>query len=72
MGPHDHKPWEVMELESLTFHWGDAYRIGNPLPGRWIAQRRDDGEPMTAGSAEELHNLILADYKERPVPRECT
>lgn len=68
MGP----VWDEVALESLLFHWGDAYRISNPLPGRWIAQRRDNGETLRGETAEQLHNLILADYEKRRVPREAT
>ena len=70
MGPHDAKPWDVMELESLTFHWGDAYSISHPVPGRWIAQRRDNRETVTAETAEQLHKAIEADYAKKRVPRD--
>ena len=70
MGPHNAKPWDEVALETLVFHWGDAYRITNPLPGRWVAQRRDTRETLRTDSAEEMHNAILADYGKCPVPRD--
>jgi hypothetical protein len=63
-------PWDEVALESLVFHWGDAYSVTNPAPGRWVAQRRDNRETLTADSAEDLHNLILADYDAQPVARD--
>lgn len=70
MGPHAPRPpWEVAQLESLTYHWGDAYSISHPSPGRWVAQRRDTRETLTADSAEDLYKAIEADYGRHPVPR---
>lgn len=34
---------------------------------QWLAQRRDDGQTLTAGGPEELRTLIIEDYTARPV-----
>jgi hypothetical protein len=62
---------EAEALESLRWHWGDAYAVSCPAPGTWLAQRRDTRETLGAASAEELRDAILADYIPRPVPREA-
>jgi hypothetical protein len=56
--------------DSLDWNWGSAYRITNPEPGVWLAQRRDDRTTLRAESAEELSDMIQADYAKRPVPRD--
>jgi hypothetical protein len=63
-------PWDEVALESLSWHWGEAYAVSRPEPGVWLAQRRDSRETLRAGSAEELRDAILADYIARPVSRE--
>lgn len=57
-------------LDDLTWHWGSAYAISQPARDRWLAQRRDDRSTLVAASADELRDLILADYKRCPVPRD--
>ena len=58
-------------LTELRFHWGDAYRI--EAEPEWRAVRRDGkGEPIVAGSAAELAELISADYRRERVPRDCS
>ena len=48
-------------LAALDWHWGDAYEITEAL-GVWRAARHD--------GAEELRDLIIADYAKQPVPRD--
>jgi hypothetical protein len=60
------------ELDQLVHHWGEAYAITHPARERWLAQRRDGKDWLTAASAEELHRAIQADYREHPVPRQPT
>jgi hypothetical protein len=57
------------QLDELQWHWGSAYIIASPEPGRWIAQRRDDGQALVADTPDRLRGLIAADYAARPVPR---
>jgi hypothetical protein len=58
-------------LEALRWHWGDAYLIHYiETAGKWVAQRRDSHATISAESAGELRDLILADYNDRPVPRQ--
>jgi hypothetical protein len=57
------------DLAELRHHWGDAYVISRPEPDLWLAQRADTRETIRAANAEALHDLILADYTARPVPR---
>ena len=62
--------WDA-DLEDLRWHYGDAYLIHYfPGPGRWIAQRRDSHQTISADSAEALLDLIRADYAARPVSRQ--
>lgn len=63
-------PWDEVALESLAWHWGDAYAVSCLEPGVWLAQRRDTRETLRAASPEELRDVILADYTARPVSRE--
>ena len=62
--------WWEDSLGELRFHWGGAYRVSY-LPGHdlWLAQRSDDGATLTADSAGELRQMIVADYTANPVPR---
>lgn len=57
-------------LDSLRWHWGDAYLISFFEPDQWMAQRRDNRATLRAGTALGLRDLILADYTARPVPRQ--
>jgi hypothetical protein len=62
---------EPVDLAYLVFHRSGpdgAYTI-NMRHRRYEAIRRDDGTVLTADSAEELLDLIRADYAERPVSR---
>ena len=54
------------ELADLRHHWGSAYRL-SCRRGQWRAVRKDTRETLTAGSAEELREVIRADYRARPV-----
>jgi hypothetical protein len=49
--------------------WGSAYQVSYAA-GKLRAYRRDGGAGLPAGSAEDLHDLIVADYEARKVPRE--
>lgn len=58
------------ELESLRWHWGDAYDIGLDDERGWHAKRRDGlGAVLTGADPDELYKLITEDYSARPVPR---
>lgn len=63
-------PCDEVALESLIWHWGDAYAISRPEPDVWLAQRHDNRETLRSDSAEGLRDAILADYLACPVPRE--
>ena len=56
-------------LESLVWDWGSAYSISCPAPDRWVAQRRDNRQTITAGGPEELREAIREDYRRSPVER---
>ena len=56
------------ELEDLRWHWDEAYQI-SWQDGRFRAGRLDGRGSLQAGTAQELRDLIRADYAERPVPR---
>jgi hypothetical protein len=58
-------PWT---LESLAFHWGDAY-LFSYIRDRWVALRRDNHSFITADTLAELEAAIESDYTEQPVPR---
>lgn len=76
MGPHGNDEREAFlrklaldALEGLELNWGEAYRLAFG-EGRWTAERRDGlGGALEAGSADELHALIVADYNVKPVKR---
>lgn len=55
-------------LESLRWHWGDAYQVEHPAPDTWIAIRRDNQFVLRSPDPEGLRALIIADYTARPVP----
>jgi hypothetical protein len=56
-------------LESLAFDWGDAYLISS-VRDRWAALRRDAHYFLVADTLPRLETLIIADYRDNPVPRE--
>jgi hypothetical protein len=57
-------------LDTLRWHWGDAYAI-SVRDGEWTARRRDStgGAPLSAPDPDGLSKLITDDYTLRPVPR---
>ena len=59
---------EPVDLNYLGFHWGGPYRIGYRA-GKYRAVRADDGTELAADTADELLDLIRADYVRKPVPR---
>lgn len=60
-------PWQD-DLETLRWHWGDAYEIlwAN---GQFHAKRRDNGKMLHAETAEDMYKVIAQDYQAKPVPR---
>lgn len=54
-------------IDYLRWHWGEAYRIHFYEPDRWMAQRRDTWESLTAGSPLDLRDAIVTDYRTKPV-----
>jgi hypothetical protein len=60
---------EPVDLNFLRWHWSSAYEISYRA-GKWRAARRDDGTVLAADSADELLELIRADYRGRRVPRQ--
>jgi hypothetical protein len=56
-------------IDYLRWHWGEAYRIHFFEPDRWMAQRRDTWESLTAESPLNLRDAIVADYRNKPVGR---
>jgi hypothetical protein len=59
------------DLDELRWHYGEAYLIHYLSgPGRWVAQRRDSHATMSAGSPDQLLDLIRTDYAAHPVPRD--
>jgi hypothetical protein len=60
---------ESAELAELRHHYGEAYEIGSDP---WRAKRRDGkGGWLTAETVEALYELIRADYRACPVPRDA-
>lgn len=56
-------------LESVRWHWGEAYEI-DLVEGVWRARRLDGlGEWTTAPNADKLSDEILLDYLQQPVLR---
>jgi hypothetical protein len=55
-------------LADLRWHWGEAYEITEAC-GVWRAVRLDNQRAVVATEAEELRDLITADYARQPVPR---
>ena len=56
------------DVSWLEHHWGSAYKISYRQK-QFSAERRDDGQVLTASASLELLDKIAADYAERPVPR---
>lgn len=56
-------------LEFLTFHWGDAYKIGYG-GDQWLAARRDHHAILVADTLAGLETAVTTDYRQRPVPRD--
>jgi hypothetical protein len=59
----------AVTLESVAFHWGDAYLISYARD-RWVALRRDRHRFLTAPTLTGLETAIEADYRDHPVPRD--
>jgi len=60
----DREPGEQERLADLRWHWDLAYEIS--LSGEaWTARFLGGPGALSAGSAEELRNLIRADYAGR-------
>jgi hypothetical protein len=57
-------------LDDLRWHWGDAYLIHFFGPDKWVAQRRDSHETMSADNPVDLREKITVDYNARPVSRQ--
>jgi hypothetical protein len=56
-------------LDSLRWHWGDAYEIGHDA--KWWFRRRDGyGGAETASSPDARHTAIIENYTARPVDRD--
>ena len=58
------------DLTELQWHWGGAYLITG-MSGHWLAQRRDDGQTLSASGPDGLRELMAEDYPACPVPREA-
>ena len=58
-------------LAELQWNWGEAYLITGAA-GHWLAQRKDNGQTLTASGPEQLRTLMIEDYAARPVSREVT
>jgi hypothetical protein len=56
-------------IDYLRWHWGEAYRIHFFEPDRWMAQRRDDWDALTAETPLDLRDKIVANYRAKPVGR---
>jgi hypothetical protein len=57
-------------LLRLRHHFGDCYTLSCTFPRSWRAERI--GEPqtvLTAESAAELREKMIADHERRPLPR---
>jgi len=61
--------WDA-DLAELRFHWDTAYIIECFGLGCWVAQRRDSHATIGADGPEKLRDLIAADYRKHPVPRD--
>ena len=58
------------DLTDLQYHWGGAYLITG-MSGHRLAQRRDDGQTLSASGPDGLRELMAEDHAARPVPREA-
>jgi hypothetical protein len=64
-----HPPATGDVLDTLRWHWGDAYSI-SVRADEWTARRHDGiGGALSAANPDDLHKLILDDYTFRPVRR---
>jgi hypothetical protein len=61
--------WRDEAQAILQYHWGSAYVIAWTGDGKWVAQRRDNRESVTADTPEELIRRIRRNYDANPVPR---
>ena len=57
-------------LSNLRWHWGEAYQISFFEPDVWIAVRRDTHDTLRADTPLALRDRIIADYSQKPVPRD--
>jgi hypothetical protein len=56
-------------LDTLRWHWRDAYTIAVG-DGEWTAKRHDGaGATLSAPDPDGLHKQIIDDYTFRPVTR---
>ena len=60
---------QPLNLESLAFHWGDAYLLCYSRD-RWVALRRDNHMIIAADTLAQLEAEIEFDYEKNPVPRD--
>lgn len=68
-------PGRDRERTALREHWGIAYIVNagdDAADELWTAERRDNGDVLSACSAGELSTAIRRDYGDRPVPRPDT
>ena len=56
-------------VQNLAWNWAPAYKIV-VAGGHCLAQRRDNGRTLHAGSPEALRELVIEDYAAEPVSRE--
>ena len=59
---------DMPELETLAFHWADAYLLSYSRD-RWVALRRDTRRFLIAGTLTGLEHAIQDDYRHHPVSR---
>jgi hypothetical protein len=59
------------DLRMLRENWEDAYAF-YWHDGKFWAERTDDHTAFPADTADELRDLVTADYIARPVPREVS
>ena len=59
---------DMSELETLAFHWADAYLLSYSRD-RWVALRRDTRRFLIAGTLTGLEHAIQDDYRHHPVSR---
>ena len=69
MSGDDDVPVTGEALDTLRWHWSDAYTI-DVRDGEWTAKRHDAvGGTLSAPDPDGLHKLIIDDYTFRPVTR---